>query len=53
MEKGAVGKDPRMTLDYNPEEEKSIYQVLISPPYFIYGIFENFTSTRILDLAKI
>ena len=43
---------PRMTLDYNPEEEKLKYQVLLSPPDFIFGIFENFTSPRILVLAK-
>ena len=41
-----------MTLDYITEEEKSKYQVLPSQPDFIFGIFENFTSTRILELAK-
>ena len=43
---------PRMTLNYSPEEKKTKYQVLLSPPDFIFGIFEIFTSTRILDLAK-
>ena len=31
----------RMTLNYNPEEEKAKYQVLLSSPEFIFGIFEN------------
>ena len=29
----------------DPEEKKSKYQVLLSPPDFIFGIFENFAST--------
>ena len=45
---------PRMTLNYNPEEEKSKYQVLLSPPDFFFEflkilqvqIFENFAKSQ-------
>ena len=41
-----------MTLNYNPEEKKSKYQVLLFPPDFTFGTFENFTIQFFENLAK-